>query len=178
MWLHVLCIMLIHWLFDAVVCCSAVVQVCEKTKKTCSKDPVAVACASHPGHPLSGYLVYGYSFQTFRVLSLCSLSRLQYVLVVDECLSRRFPVRWSVCRHASHPRVDKGEVSEHRLVNAVDERPVSTRQPGLLVNKLFVKVAAVARRCLQKQRGNISTHAMTRQILLICLPRCRLAARF
>lgn len=49
---------------------------------------------------------------------------------------------------ASHPRVDEGEVSEHRLVDAVDERPVAARQPRLLVDELFVKVAAVAGRRL------------------------------
>lgn len=52
--------------------------------------------------------------------------------------------------HAGHPGVDEGEVSEHRLVDAVDERPVDAGQPRLLVDKLFVEVAAVAGRRLQK----------------------------
>lgn len=115
----------------------------------CNKDAVTAVCASRQGHPLSGYLVYGYSFVTFMVYSLRRYSRLQYVLVVTECLVCRLPVRWSAWCDASHPRVYKREVSEHRLVNAVDERPIGNRQPGLLVDKLFVKVAAVTGRRLQ-----------------------------
>ena len=61
---------------------------------------------------------------------------------------------WSTRCNASHPGVDEGEVSEHRLVDAVDERPVSTRQPRLLVDELLVKVAAVAGRRLQGWRQN------------------------
>lgn len=52
--------------------------------------------------------------------------------------------------HAGHPGVYEGEVSEHRLVDAVDERPVDAGQPRLLVDKLFVEVAAVAGRRLQR----------------------------
>lgn len=81
--------------------------------------------------------------------------------MVTERLVRRLLVGRSACRDASHPRVDKGEVSEHRLVNAVDERPVGTRQPRLLIDKLFVKVAAVTGRRLQRGgQGNTLIHAM------------------
>lgn len=52
--------------------------------------------------------------------------------------------------HAGHPGVYEGEVSEHRLVDAVDERPVHTGQPRLLVDELFVEVAVVAGRRLQR----------------------------
>lgn len=76
-------------------------------------------------------------------------------------------VRYSTClkfqteplllSHAGHPGVDEGEVSEHRLVDAVDERPVDAGQPRLLVDKLFVKVAAVAGRRLQRTHGDTWT---------------------
>lgn len=58
-------------------------------------------------------------------------------------------VRGSARCGAGHPGVYKREVSEHRLVDAVDERPIGTRQAGLLVDELFVEVAAVAGRRLR-----------------------------
>lgn len=54
----------------------------------------------------------------------------------------------SARRHANHAGVYEGEVPEHRLVDAVDERAVGTRQPGLLVDELLVEVTAVAGRGL------------------------------
>lgn len=56
----------------------------------------------------------------------------------------RLCVRRSGPFNAGHPWVHKGEVFEHGLVNTVNEGPVSTRQPGLLIDKLLVEVAAVA----------------------------------
>lgn len=53
--------------------------------------------------------------------------------------------------HTGHPGVYEGEVPEHRLVHAVDERPVATGQPRLLVDELLVKVAAVAGRRLRRK---------------------------
>lgn len=62
----------------------------------------------------------------------------------------RVPVRWrSARRHASHPGIDEGEVPEHGLVHAVDERAVGAGEPRLLVQELFVEVAAVAGRRLR-----------------------------
>lgn len=55
----------------------------------------------------------------------------------------------SATRDAAHPRVDEREVSEHVLVDAVDKRSVSGRQPRLLVDELFVEVAVVAWRRLR-----------------------------
>lgn len=52
----------------------------------------------------------------------------------------------------SHARIDDGEVSEHALVHAVHEHPVGARQARLLVDELFVKVAAVAGGRLRAQR--------------------------
>lgn len=60
-------------------------------------------------------------------------------------------------RHPSHPRVYKREVSEHRLVDTVDERPVGAGQPRLLVDKLFVEVATVTGRRLQRTHGDTWT---------------------
>lgn len=57
----------------------------------------------------------------------------------------------SVTRGPPHPRVDERKVSEHVLINAVDERSVSGRQPRLLVDELFVEVAVVAWRRLQEE---------------------------
>lgn len=57
-------------------------------------------------------------------------------------------MRWSGSFHASHARVNKGEALEHGLVNAVDEGPVGTRQPRLLVDEVLVKIAAVTGRFL------------------------------
>lgn len=77
-----------------------------------------------------------------------SLAQKQLVLVV-----RRYS--WSACRHESHARVNEGEVTEHRLVDAVDERAVGARQPRLLVDELLVEVAAIARRRLRGRRRNV-----------------------
>lgn len=60
-------------------------------------------------------------------------------------------------RHASHPGVYKREVSEHRLVDTVDERPVGAGQPRLLVDKLLVEVATVTGRRLQGTHGDTWT---------------------
>lgn len=59
----------------------------------------------------------------------------------------------SATRDGAHPRVDKRKVSEHVLVDAVDKRSVSGRQPRLLIDELLVEVAVVAWRRLQEKRG-------------------------
>lgn len=66
----------------------------------------------------------------------------------------RFRVCWrSARRHAGHAGVDEGEVPEHGLVHAVDERAVGAGKPRLLVDELFVEVAAVAGRRLRTDKG-------------------------
>lgn len=93
-------------------------------QKSCHSFAV---CASNPGH---------------HIQRLRSLFQLQ----------SRFSssARRSASRDAIHPRVNEGEVPEHGLVHAVDERPVGTRQPGLLVDELLVEVTAVAGRRLRR----------------------------
>lgn len=98
---------------------------------------------------------------TFTVSSLHSLLQLQSSVGcawVACSAGSRLLVRLSACSDVSHARVNEGEVSEHRLVNAVDERPVCTWQSGLLIDKLFVKVTAVTGRHLRWWRQNMSTH--------------------
>lgn len=99
-----------------------------------------------PGQPSRGVFIQHVG-QPEWVLPT-SLAQKQLVLVVCR-------YSWSARRHASHTRVNKGEVTEHRLVDAVDERAVGTRQPRLLVDELLVEVAAIARRCLRGQRWNV-----------------------
>lgn len=58
----------------------------------------------------------------------------------------------SATQSPAHPWVDERKVSEHVLVDAVDECSVSGRQPRLFVDELFVEVAVVTWRHLQVRR--------------------------
>lgn len=90
-----------------------------------------------------------YSLCLWQFCDIRGLSVVQFVSVTVQFLWAE--VVSAPC-DASHPRIDEWEVSEHILVDAVDECSVNARQPRLLVDKLFVEVAVVTRRHLQERK--------------------------
>lgn len=65
-----------------------------------------------------------------------------------------------------HAWVHEGEVLEHALVHAVDERAVSQGQAWPLTQELLVKVAAVARGLLSLVQGEQGSGSGSGQMLL------------